>query len=77
MLDQVLAGNEGRLAPFTLAAPDHPLRSGGGSYMALRFETVGWSNAEFWMRYQACYDLENVRIRARKRAESVVAETRC
>ena len=45
--------------------------------MALRFETVGWSNAEFWMRYQACYDLENARIRARKRAESVVAETRC
>ena len=34
MLDQVLAGNKDRLAPFTLAAPHHPLRSGGGPYMA-------------------------------------------
>ncbi len=50
-------------------------RGGISANMALRFETVGWSNVEFWMRYQASYDLENARMRARKRAESVVAET--
>ena len=51
-------------------------RGGISADMALRFETVGWSNAEFWMRYQASYDLANARMRARKRAESVVAEPR-
>ena len=44
--------------------------------MALRFESAGWSNADFWMRYQASYDLANARIRARERAEAIAAETR-
>ena len=51
-------------------------RGGISADMALRFETVGWSNAEFWMRYQASYDLENARMRARKRAGPVRKETR-
>ena len=32
--------------------------------MALRLEKVGWSNAEFWMRRQAAYDLARARLRA-------------
>ena len=51
-------------------------RGGISADMTLHFETVGWSNAEFWMRYQASYDLENAQMRARKRAGAVVAETR-
>ena len=51
-------------------------RGGISADMALRFEAVGWSNADFWMRYQASYDLANARLRARKRAEAAVAETR-
>ena len=31
LFDQILAGNEDRLTPFTLVAPHHPLRSGAGS----------------------------------------------
>lgn len=29
--------------------------------MALRLENAGWSNAEFWMRRQASYDLAQAR----------------
>ena len=32
--------------------------------MALAFERQGWSNAEFWMRRQAAYDLAQARRRA-------------
>ena len=38
--------------------------------MALALERTGWSNAEFWMRRQAYYDLAQEQ---RKQAESVVA----
>ena len=31
--------------------------------MALAFERQGWSNAEFWMRRQAAYDLAQARRR--------------
>ena len=29
--------------------------------MAIRLEKVGWSNAEFWLRRQAAYDLAQAR----------------
>ena len=32
--------------------------------MAIRLENVGWSNAEFWMRRQAAYDLAQARLHA-------------
>lgn len=32
--------------------------------MVIRLEKVGWSNAEFWMRRQAAYDLAQARLRA-------------
>ena len=51
-------------------------RGGISADMALRFEKLGWSNADFWMRYQASYDLANARMRARKRAEAIATETR-
>ncbi len=51
-------------------------RGGISADMALRLEAAGWSNADFWMRYQSSYDLARARMRARFRAESVVAETR-
>lgn len=31
--------------------------------LALRLEAAGWSNAEFWMRLQAYYDLAQERLR--------------
>ena len=43
-------------------------RGGISADMALRFEEAGWSSAEFWMRYQASYDLANARVKARRRA---------
>lgn len=30
---------------------------------AIRLEKAGWSNAEFWLRLQAAYDLAQVRLR--------------
>lgn len=30
--------------------------------MAIRLEKAGWSNAEFWMRCQAAYDLAQARM---------------
>ena len=32
--------------------------------MALAFEREGWSNADFWMRRQAAYDLAQARRRS-------------
>ena len=51
-------------------------RGGISVDMALRLEAAGWSNADFWMRYQSSYDLARARMRARPRAASVAAETR-
>jgi plasmid maintenance system antidote protein VapI len=31
--------------------------------MAIRLEKAGWSNAEFWLRRQASYDLAQARKR--------------
>ncbi len=39
-------------------------RAGISPEMAIRLEKVGWSNAEFWMRRQAAYDLAQARLRA-------------
>ena len=38
--------------------------------MALALEHIGWSNADFWMRLQAYYDLAQER---RRQAEAAVA----
>lgn len=38
--------------------------------MAIRLEKVGWSNAEFWLRRQAAYDL----AQARKREDAIKVE---
>ena len=38
--------------------------------MAIRLEKVGWSNAEFWLRLQAAYDL----AQARKREDAIKVE---
>ena len=38
--------------------------------MVLALERIGWSNADFWMRLQAYYDLARER---RRQTESVVA----
>ena len=38
--------------------------------MALALERIGWSNADFWMRLQAYYDLAQER---RRQAEAVAA----
>lgn len=40
--------------------------------LALRLEAAGWSNAEFWMRLQAYFDLAQERLR-RERASSAPA----
>lgn len=32
--------------------------------MAIRLEKVGWSNADFWIRRQAAYDLAQARLHA-------------
>ena len=36
--------------------------------MAIRLEKAGWSNAEFWLRRQATYDL----VQARKREDRII-----
>ena len=49
-------------------------RIGISPAMALGLERVGWSNADFWMRVQAAYDLAQERLRqeaAAKRTKSV------
>ncbi len=35
---------------------------------ALKLEAVGWSNADFWMRLQAAYDLALARLRKESEA---------
>ncbi len=40
--------------------------------MAIRLEKAGWSNAEFWLRRQATYDLS----RARKREHRIKVSRR-
>ena len=42
--------------------------------VALGLESLGWSNAEFWMRLQAQYDLAQLRLE-RARLTEAVAET--
>ncbi|MYH47983.1 MAG: HigA family addiction module antidote protein [Gammaproteobacteria bacterium] len=37
--------------------------AGISAEMAIRLEKAGWSNAEFWMRLQAAYDLAQARKR--------------
>lgn len=39
-------------------------RAGISPEMALALERLGWSNAEFWMRRQAAYDVARARQRA-------------
>ena len=34
--------------------------------MAIRLEKAGWSNAEFWVRRQAAYDLAQARVHEHK-----------
>lgn len=36
--------------------------------MALKLEAVDWSNADFWMRLQAAYDLALARLRKESEA---------
>ncbi len=38
-------------------------QSGISPEMALKLEAIGWSNADFWMRLQAAYDLAQARLR--------------
>ena len=38
--------------------------AGVSAEMALGLERIGWSNAEFWMRLQANYDLAQARLKA-------------
>jgi addiction module HigA family antidote len=37
-------------------------QAGISSEMAIRLEKAGWSNAEFWLRRQAAYDLSQARL---------------
>ena len=43
-------------------------RSGISPSMALALERIGWSNAGFWMRRQASWDLAQARLREGARA---------
>ena len=43
-------------------------RTGVSPAMALALERIGWSNAAFWVRRQAHYDLAQERIRQQKTA---------
>lgn len=38
-------------------------RAGISPEMALALERIGWSNADYWMRFQAAYDLAQARLR--------------
>ena len=45
--------------------------------MAIRLEKAGWSNAEFWLRLQAAYDLAQARTRQDQiRVEASLLEAR-
>ncbi len=43
-------------------------QSGISPEMALKLEAVGWSNADFWMRRQAAYDLAQARLQRENKA---------
>ena len=43
-------------------------RTGVSPAMALALERIGWSNAAFWVRRQAHYDLAQERLRQEKSA---------
>ncbi len=43
-------------------------KAGISPKMALKLEAAGWSNADFWMRLQAAYDLAQVRLRREQEA---------
>ena len=43
-------------------------RTGISPAMALALERIGWSNAAFWVRRQAHYDLAQERLRQEKSA---------
>jgi len=43
-------------------------KAGISPEMALKLEAVGWSNADFWMRLQAAYDLAQARLRKESEA---------
>ena len=45
------------LAAFLAGKTDLPPQ------LALDLERIGWSNAEYWMRLQAAYDLARERLR--------------
>lgn len=44
--------------------------AGISAEMAIRLEKAGWSNAEFWLRLQAAYDL----AQARRRQDQIKVE---
>ena len=56
----------------TRAAAQGCSRSPISPEMAIRFEKAGWSNAEFWLRRQAAYDL----AQARQNEDRIVVERR-
>ena len=43
-------------------------KAGISPEMALKLEAVGWSNADFWIRLQAAYDLLQARLRKESEA---------
>ncbi|MDE2925505.1 MAG: HigA family addiction module antitoxin [Acidobacteriota bacterium] len=43
-------------------------KAGISPEMALKLEAVGWSNADFWVRLQAAYDLAQARLRKESEA---------
>ena len=48
-------------------------RIGISPKVALGLENLGWSNAEFWMRLQAQYDLAQLRLQNLPREADVAA----
>jgi len=51
--------------------------AGISAEMAIRLEKAGWSNAEFWLRLQAAYDLAQARRRQDQiRVEASLLEAR-
>ena len=43
-------------------------KAGISPEIALKLEAVGWSNADFWVRLQAAYDLAQARLRKESEA---------
>ena len=48
-------------------------RIGISPKVALGLESLGWSNAEFWMRLQAQYDLAQLRLQNSLREADIAA----